>query len=174
METNQRRDELVALLQAATKPVSASKLAEQFGVSRQIIVGDVALLRAGGLQITATARGYVLDKDSLDEDMNDTYVLACIHDKSLLAEELYIFADHGAELLNVTVEHPVYGTLSQPLNLRSRYEADAFLHKVAATGASLLCDLSGGVHLHTVRCPNAEAYRRVLVALKEKGLLYVK
>ena len=175
MEANERREELLRLLQLDLKPVSASALAEHFGVSRQIIVGDVALLRAKGIDILATPRGYVLNKDNAETAaLVDTYVLACRHDKSGLSQELYIFADHGASLLNITVEHPIYGNITQPLEIKSRYEADAFLNKVALTGASLLCDLADGVHLHTIRCPDSEAYRRILVALKEKGILYVK
>ena len=42
------------------KPVAAGELARELGVSRQVIVQDVALLRAEGLEIVATNRGYVL------------------------------------------------------------------------------------------------------------------
>ena len=44
------------LLSRADAPMSATTIAGLFSVSRQIIVGDIALLRAGGVQILATAR----------------------------------------------------------------------------------------------------------------------
>ena len=57
MTSAQRRQEILSVLQQARQPISAAALAQQFSVSRQIIVGDVALLRAQGQQITAPARG---------------------------------------------------------------------------------------------------------------------
>ena len=56
-----RRKEILHTLANEEKPVSASKFASRFQVSRQIIVGDIALLRASGATIIATARGYVLE-----------------------------------------------------------------------------------------------------------------
>ena len=60
MDAVQRRAALSDYLSQAAGPVSASVLAARFSVSRQIIVGDIALLRAGGLDIAATPRGYLL------------------------------------------------------------------------------------------------------------------
>ena len=55
-----RRRAVAQILEEAEGPVSAAALARRFSVSRQIIVGDVALLRAGGADILATPRGYLL------------------------------------------------------------------------------------------------------------------
>ena len=63
MNAKERRQAILEQLKRAEKPVSATALARQYGVSRQIIVGDVALLRAGGEPISATPRGYVLDRE---------------------------------------------------------------------------------------------------------------
>ena len=60
MDAAGRRRAIARALEDARRPVAASVLGERFGVSRQIVVGDVALLRAAGLEITATPRGYVL------------------------------------------------------------------------------------------------------------------
>ena len=46
MKAAERRQKIMASLSQAQVPISASALASQFGVSRQIIVGDIALLRA--------------------------------------------------------------------------------------------------------------------------------
>lgn len=173
MNASQRRKEILELLHLDIKPMSASNLAERFGVSRQVIVGDIALLRASGTEITATARGYILDKANSDSnDLLDTYVLACRHDKVMLEDELHSIVDNGAQLLNITVEHPVYGNITQDLNIGSRFEAGKFVSSVAVTGSQLLCFLTGGVHFHTIRCKDPEAYRRILISLKDKGILH--
>ena len=175
MDASERRTQLLNLLQLDTKPVSATNLAERFGVSRQIIVGDIALLRASGSDIVATPRGYILNKAAEDDpDPTDSYVIACRHDKGQLETELLTIIDNGARFINISVEHPIFGTITQPLELRSRYDVDKYLSKVAVTGAALLSSLTDGVHLHTIRCPDPEAYRRILVTLKDKGLLYTK
>lgn len=172
METNERRAQVLLALQNAAKPISASTLAEQFEVSRQIIVGDIALLRAGGSNILATARGYLLQEAA--DGSSDGYVIACCHDKGGLSTELYCIVDNGATIENVSIDHPIYGSVSIPLSLKSRYDVDAYLKKVAVGNANLLCSLTDGVHLHTVNCPDSEAYRRILMALREKGILYIK
>ncbi len=173
MDAAERRAEIFKILQMDIKPVSASNLAERFEVSRQIVVGDIALLRAGGADIIATARGYVLNKKhNGDDDPSDSYVLACRHDKSQLEEELYAIIDNGGRFINVSVDHPIYGTIAMPLEVRSRYDADKFIKKVAVSGGSLLCSLTDGIHLHTIRCAEPESYRRILVELREKGILY--
>lgn len=56
MRAEERRQAIRELLQRAKQPVSATALAAQFSVSRQIIVGDIALLRAAGADISATPR----------------------------------------------------------------------------------------------------------------------
>ncbi len=176
MEAKKRREELLKLLQMDIKPMSASNIAERFGVSRQIIVGDVALLRAAGQDIVATQSGYILNRpkgEGADVD-SDTYILACKHDKAFLEEELYAIVDNGGVLLNVSVDHVLYGSITKQLNISSRFEADEFVKRVVVTGASLLCSMTDGAHLHTIRCADPEAYRRILTRLKDKGILYMK
>ncbi|NLW78102.1 MAG: transcription repressor NadR [Ruminococcaceae bacterium] len=174
MDAKQRRAELLKLLQMDIKPMSANNIAERFGVSRQIIVGDVALLRASGHDIMATQSGYVLNKtDAEADDAADSYIIACRHDKGLLEAELYTLVDNGATIVTVAVDHPLFGNISQPLDISSRYDADTFISRVAVTGASLLSSLTDGAHLHTIRCANPDAYRRILSRLKELGILYM-
>ena len=120
MNAAQRRERILTRLTGASEPMSASLLAGELGVSRQIVVGDVALLRAAGAQIDATPRGYQL--------------------------------------------HPA----------ASRYDVDLFLRQAADTPECLLSRMTGGVHLHTLHCPDEASFRRVKAALAEKGLLYQK
>ena len=130
MTSSERRIEIESRLRAAQNPVSATALAAELGVSRQIIVGDVALLRAGGVDIQATPRGYVLAA----EGAGVSAVLACVHNADHMERELTLMVDYGAEVLDVIVEHPVYGQLTGQLQLRSRYDVSQFLTK--AKGAA--------------------------------------
>jgi hypothetical protein len=172
MNAKQRRDRILARLVEADCPVSASTLAAELGVSRQIVVGDVALLRAGGEAIDATPRGYVLHSTL---SRGYTAMLACVHRTAdEMREELYTIVDHGGVAVDVTVENPLYGELRGNLNVASRYDADEFLRHAAAAPESLLSRMTGGVHLHTLQCPDEATFRRIRQALDDKHLLYRK
>ena len=167
MSGEERRQAIASCLAGGAGPISATALARGLGVSRQIIVGDVALLRAGGLDITATPRGYVLRRDSAGMRR----VVACAHRGEDMARELEIMVDQGCTVEDVVVEHPVYGQLTGPLCLSSRYDVAEFIRKVEENAARPLSDLTGGVHLHTLRCPSEDAFQRVLGGLEEAGFL---
>ena len=168
MNSQQRRQQLLVLLRQNSGPVSATAIAKEFGVSRQIIVGDVALLRAAGEQISATPRGYVLKQ----EQNLQTRTIACRHDDEHLLQELYIAVDNGCAVLDVTVEHPIYGQLTGPLQLASRADVDAFLASCAGSDAQPLSALTEGIHLHTLACPSPEAYAAAQRALTALGVLF--
>lgn len=167
MDAVQRRAALSDYLSQAAGPVSASVLAARFSVSRQIIVGDIALLRAGGLDIAATPRGYLLPRPT----PGLTRQLACVHRPEDMGRELELMVDNGCTVLDVIVEHPVYGQLTGVLRLRSRYDVAEFLRRVAEHEAKPLSGLTGGIHLHTIRCPDGDTYQRVIKALENQGFL---
>lgn len=168
MDAASRRQAILDRLRAADRPVSASSLAAEQNVSRQIIVGDIAILRAGGAEISATPRGYVLPQatDGI------TRTIACRHTLAQTGQELDILVDNGCTVLDVIVEHPVYGQLTGQLHLSSRYDVGQFLQKVSRSGARPLSALTGGVHLHTILCPDEAAWHRVRAALDQAGFLY--
>lgn len=167
MEAASRRQAILDRLRTADRPVSASALAAGLNVSRQIIVGDIALLRAGGAEISATPRGYVLPRatDGI------TRTIACRHTLAQTGEELDILVDNGCTVLDVIVEHPVYGQLTGQLQISSRYDVEQFLARIRDSDAAPLSMLTGGLHLHTLCCPNEDAYTRACAALKAAGLL---
>lgn len=167
MDAQQRRQAIARRLSQAGGPVSAAALARELSVSRQIIVGDVALLRAGGLEITATPRGYLLPEPG---GIRRTF--ACRHRPEEMGTELNAIVDQGCTVLDVIVEHPVYGQLTAPLHASSRYDVEQFLDRCRRSGASPLSNLTGGVHLHTVSCPDGDAARRVEDSLRRLGFLY--
>lgn len=167
MEAASRRQAILDRLRSADRPVSASALAAGLNVSRQIIVGDIALLRAGGAEISATPRGYVLPRatDGI------TRTIACRHTLAQTGQELDILVDNGCTVLDVIVEHPVYGQLTGQLQISSRYDVEQFLARIRGSDAAPLSMLTGGLHLHTLCCPNEDAYTRACAALKAAGLL---
>ncbi len=170
MNAAERRTKITELLAAADGPMSATALASHCGVSRQIIVGDVALLRAGGVAVMATPRGYILENSASAPAHAERRIVAH-HDDDRLREELYTIVDLGGAAIDVTVEHSIYGQITAPLHIFSRYDADAFCNKLNHSTARPLCDLTGGIHLHTVRAPDEKTLDRVIAGLREKGFL---
>lgn len=168
MDAQFRRKAVAQCLEQADQPISATALASRFSVSRQIIVGDIALLRAGGLDIAATPRGYVLPRE------HEGFVrkVACIHSVEDTARELEIIVDNGCTVLDVMVEHAVYGHLTGALHLSSRYDVQRFLEKIGSSDARPLSSLTNGVHLHSISCPDEAAYQRVLEQLRQEQFLY--
>ncbi|MDD2440853.1 MAG: transcription repressor NadR [Eubacteriales bacterium] len=167
--TADRRSLIEQALSQSQEPLSATSLARQHGVSRQVIVGDIALLRAAGHQIQATPRGYVLVRPASSGFVG---TIACRHGLARMQEELYTVVDLGGTVLDVIVEHAVYGQLVGQLQVASRFDADEFLTKITEENAQLLSTVTDGVHLHTVLCKDAEAFDRIKAALDDRGLLY--
>lgn len=170
MDTTDRRQQILNDLKNASKPLSATTLAKKYAVSRQIIVGDVAIIRAEGELVTATPRGYVLES----KDTGYIYQIACIH-KTIeeMENELNIMVDNGCKVINVIVEHSVYGQITGELRISSRYDVKQFVNKlVKSEGAMPLSTLTGGVHLHTISCPDSDSFLRVKEELKANNMLY--
>lgn len=166
-----RRKEILKLLQNEKQPTNATKLADQFNVSRQVIVGDIALLRAEGREIISTPRGYLYD---IDENNSDYYTgkIVCLHTPEQTQKELQIIIDNGGETINVEVEHPVYGTIASTLRLRSRHDIQEFLHKMKEQNSNLLASLTDGIHLHTIQCEDKVTFDRIKKELNEAGILF--
>lgn len=167
MDAEGRRRAIAAELARAGAPVSAAALAARLGVSRQVIVGDVALLRASGMEITATPRGYVAGGGARGRG----HTLACVHGPEGMERELNIMVDNGCTVLDVIVEHPLYGQLTGPLQISNRYEVGQFLSRSRQSEALPLSELTEGIHLHTLSCPDEAAFQRARQALRELGIL---
>lgn len=167
MTSIQRRRQICELLKSADRPISATILASQCTVSRQVIVGDIALLRAEGHNIAATPRGYVIPT----ETTGFVRCVACSHSLQGTREELNAMVDCGCTVLDVIVEHPVYGQLTAALHLKSRYDVDQFIVKMRDSSAAPLSALTEGIHLHTLSCPSEDAFVHLKAKLHEMGVL---
>lgn len=171
MRSEQRRQELLNILRQTTQPISAAALAARFEVSRQVIVGDVALLRSSGEQISATPRGYVMNQEQHSGLVRQ---VAVKHDAAQLEAELNAIVDHGCTVQDVIVEHPVYGQLTGSLQLANRYDISQFINRCSNFAAHPLSNLTGGIHLHTLLCPDEASFERVKEALHGLGVLLVE
>ena len=167
MRSEQRRQALLNILKNTTQPISATALAARFDVSRQVIVGDVALLRSAGEQISATPRGYVMGQ----ERSGLLRQIAVKHDTAQLEAELNAIVDHGCTVVDVIVEHPVYGQLVGTLQLANRYDVGQFINRCTGFSAHPLSNLTDGIHLHTLLCPDENAFLRVKEELGRQGVL---
>jgi transcriptional regulator of NAD metabolism len=163
-----RRRGIVEWLRAHRTPIAGDEMARHFRVSRQCLVQDIAILRAAGEQVIATPRGYFLPEAS---PRSTRAVFACRHTPEQTREELEVLVDCGVRVLDVIVEHPVYGELRGSLMLESRADVGEFLDRVSRTKATFLASLTGGVHLHTVEASKPEAIVRAEEALRERGIL---
>ena len=168
MDAASRRRAIADALSAGEGPVAASALGERFGVSRQIIVGDIALLRASGIEITATPRGYVLGTGGA-AGLRRT--IACVHGFEGMERELNIMVDNGCTVLDVVIEHAVYGQLTGELHLKSRRDVQEFMARSREAGGSPLSTLTGGIHTHTLLCPDEASLRRTMDELRAAGML---
>ena len=164
-----RRAKVLKLIKESQNPLSASFIAKELGVSRQIIVGDVALLRAAGHQIIATARGYLAEVVS----NQNRYVrkIACQHTPEQTKAELYLLIDLGVTVEDVIIEHEVYGELTGALRLSSDADVDMFINRLNKSGAKLLSELTQGIHLHTISCKSKAHFEQVMIVMKDSGFL---
>jgi len=161
----------VTILRRAAGPLRGADLATRLRVSRQVVVGDVAILRAEGAPVVGSPQGYRLLEPLGADGQAGTAVLAVKHDRRRTRTELLALVDHGITVLDVVVEHPLYGELRANLMLSSREDVERFLESLQDGKAELLSALTGGVHLHTVRAPSPALLERARRALSDAGIL---
>lgn len=170
MDAETRRSEIQKLLKETTKPISGTAIARKMGVSRQVIVQDIALLRANNKNILSTNKGYMIYKKN-EETNSVKRIVAVKHSNQEMKEELYGIVDAGARVLDVVVEHDIYGQITVDLLISSRSDVDEFVEKIAKNRTRPLKDLTGDIHYHTIEAFTKEALDRAEWTLKEKGFL---
>lgn len=170
MNVSDRREKILNILKKSNEAISGTNLAKDLDVSRQIIVGDIAILKAGGENIISTSRGYILNND----EENKNFILktiACKHGKEEIEDELNIIVDEGSTVVNVVVEHEVYGQITGDLYLSSRRDVKDFIEKLKSDVVNPLAKLTDGIHLHTIKCKDEESFNEIIKSLGDKGYL---
>ncbi len=168
--TDERRKMILDILNSCDEPITGSDLAKRFEVSRQVIVQDIAVLRAMGLNVMASSNGYYISKVKTG-NRNIKTVLCNHKDYDSIEKELRIMVDMGAKVLDVIIEHPVYGEIRCPLMINSRYDLEKFINKVKAAKAEPLASLTDGDHIHTIEVPDDEVYEIILDKLNKAGII---
>lgn len=168
MEGAERRQELLRILQESPTPVSGSKLAGRLGVSRQVIVQDVALLRAVNRNILPTTRGYMLYEQARGK-ANRVYLVR--HTTEQIEDELSTIVELGGKVLNIIVSHELYGQIEADLIMENRRDVEEFIQKLKIKKPVPLKELTDGLHFHTVEADSEEILDRIGEALEKKGYL---
>lgn len=165
-----RRNWILDLLKQSESPITGSDLAAKTNVSRQVIVGDITLLKAKNEPIIATSQGYLYLKSSSPVPIFER-TIASIHPPEKAEEELNLLVDHGVTVRDVKIEHPVYGDLTASIMVSNRQEVHQFMRKVLATKASFLSELTDGIHLHTISATSEQALDAAENALLKANFL---
>lgn len=168
MEGQERREKLIGMLRDRKEPVSGTELAKNLGVSRQVIVQDIALLRAVNKNILSTTKGYILYYQE-KQKVNRCFLVK--HTTDQIEDELCTIVDHGGKILDVIVSHDIYGEISTNLIITTRQDVYDFVEKIRTNRTVPLKDLSDGVHLHTVEADSEEVLDRIEAGLLAKGYL---
>ncbi len=168
MTSEERRKQLITLLKASSGPISGTKLAKQLGVSRQVIVQDITILRAGQFDVEATPKGYLIytPKKACER------VFKVSHSDLDTEDELNTIVDLGGTVVDVIVMHDVYGSLRGPLHLSCRRNVKEFMEKLSSSKSMPLKSLSSSnTHFHTVQADCDETLDLIENELKNKGYL---
>ncbi len=169
MDSKERRKEILRLLKEKDNPIKGIDLANKLGVSRQIIVQDIAILRAKGESILATPQGYIIPMEKGNKLVK---TIVCKHIKhEEIEDELKTIVDMGGKILDVVVEHPLYGEIKSPLMINSRLDVVQFMENLERTKAEPLSTLTAGVHIHSIEVENEKIFKNIKEALKEKNYL---
>lgn len=166
MKADERRKAIVNLLASGQKAISGSALSEQFGVSRQIIVQDITILRGAGYDILSTHNGYIIQQTPLKERVFKVH-----HTTERTEDELNLIVDLGGTVVDVFVWHKVYGRLAAPLNIFSRHHVKQFIEGVRTGKSTELMNITGGYHYHTVRAESDAVLDSIQTALSAQNFI---
>ena len=166
MKANQRRSEILSLIGNSQNPVPANLLSEKYSVSRQVIVQDIAILRAQGFGVISTNRGYVLGAG-----LGAERVFKCRHTLQELVAESEIIISNGGKVEDISVNHRVYGKISARLELSTLRHAEELYRSLVSGASKPLMSVTDGYHYHTVSAENEECLDRIERGLRLAGYL---
>lgn len=166
MNASERRDELVRDLSCASKPISGTELARRLGVSRQVIVTDIAILKAAGRDITSTNRGYVINSNKAA-----SRVFKVVHADDEIEDELTTVVDLGGTVNNVFVWHKIYGRIEAALNVSSRRNVKDYIENLKSGRSAPLKNVTSQYHYHEITADSEETLDLIADALDKKGYL---
>ncbi len=164
MQAEERRKEIISIIMAEDAAVSGTALSDKLGVSRQIIVQDISLLKAAGFDIVSTHKGYILNATPYAER-----VFKLKHTSNQTEDELTSIVEYGGMVVNVFVWHKVYGKIDAKMNIFTLQDVAEFIERIKTGRSSELMHITNGYHYHTVRAENEATLDKIEDMLKEKG-----
>lgn len=167
MNGEQRRKQLMALLSDSSTPISGTVLARQMHVSRQVIVQDIALLRANGAEILSASRGYLM----MQTEHPCSRVFKVLHSDEETEQELTMIVDLGGKVRDVFIYHKVYGVVSADMKIRSRKDIQEFMENIRSGKSRLLKNTTSGYHYHTIVAEDEQTLDVIQEELLKKGML---
>ena len=167
--TKNRKETLLQLLKEAPKPLNGQSLAEHFHVTRQIIVQDIAVLRADGAPILSTNRGYIYKENKANSFVHKLFKVK--HKEEDMEQELLAIVDNGGRVQNILIDHPVYGEIETLLKLSCRRDVEHFLNQVKTCDFRPLSELTDGIHYHLIEAENKQDLLYIEKALDKLGYL---
>ena len=162
----ERREKLLSMLAKSKEPIAGAEMAKRLSVSRQVIVQDIALLRAADNNIVSTNRGYVLEGQTCAER-----VFKVRHTDEQLETELCTIVDLGGQVKNVMVNHKVYGHIEAELGITSRRKVKEFLEDIESGKSTPLKNITSDYHYHTVTADSEETLGMIEEELRKLGFL---
>lgn len=168
MNSDNRRELIYDYLLNSQRPLKGIDLAGKYGVTRQVIVKDIAILRAEGKDIIATPEGYIVNR-GLDNYIKK--IIAVSHTKEEMYDELKTIVNYGGRVQDVIVEHPLYGEIRCNLMLKTMAELEEFMLSFERYNAEPLSALTGGMHLHTIVAESNEILENIEKDLINKGYI---
>ena len=167
MKAEERRKQIVTtLLSSGNKAVSGSALSELLSASRQIIVQDIAVLRASGYDIISTHQGYIIKDSPLCER-----IFKLRHTSDQTEDELTCIVGLGGTVVDVFVWHKVYGRIEAKMNIFSPRSIELFMDGIKSGKSSELMHITSGYHYHTVRADSEEILDRIEEALRARDYI---
>lgn len=171
MEGDERRKRILEILHEETQPISGTELSGILGVSRQIIVQDIALLRATDKNILSTNKGYILFVENFNNNNRKKRTYKVKHKDEEIKDELNTIVDFGGRILDVVVEHDIYGQIAVDLIINSRTDVEAFMKDTLKYKTKPLYALTHGIHFHTVEADTEDILEQIEKELDRKGYL---
>ena len=170
MTGEERRANILKRLQETDTPLSGTALAKEFHVSRQIIVQDIALMRAENNGIVSTNKGYLL-RSQKTENTQPKRVFFVKHATEQVLEEFKIILELGGKILDVAVEHEIYGQICVDLLIETDTDAEELHNKLISCRDNPLKVLTDDCHYHTVCAPSEKLLDLIEGELRRKGFL---
>lgn len=163
----ERRNEILRRLQSTSDPLSGTALGKEFGVSRQVIVQDIALIRTQGVSVVSTNKGYLID----EPQVHPMRLLKLHHTLEQTEDELTTIVDLGGTVMDVMVNHRAYGQMKADLSIKNRRDVAKFITDIETGASTPLMQVTSGYHFHTIAADTEEILDEIEAALQDMGIL---